>query len=64
MGVVEDRVQRLSAGASILGWRCCRESYGVIFKEKFSEKNVEHRARQTQIDPVDGKSYVVDGIDW
>lgn len=31
-GLVADRLRKLKAGESVLGWRCCRASYGLICK--------------------------------
>lgn len=31
-GLVADRVRKLKAGEGVLGWRCCRASYGLICK--------------------------------
>jgi hypothetical protein len=31
-GIVADRVQKIKGGKAVLGWRCCRVSYGTICK--------------------------------
>ena len=34
-GLVADRLRKLQVGQSILGWRCCRASYGIVCKGEF-----------------------------
>jgi hypothetical protein len=38
-GNVADRVQKLNSGRSVLGWRCCRASYGVLCKILHNPEN-------------------------
>jgi hypothetical protein len=64
MGNVADRVEKLRRGESVLGWRCCRLSYGVLCKVKYDAKNPEHHGKRTQKDPYDGEVYVLESIDW
>lgn len=63
-GNVADRVQKLKSGQSVLGWRCCRASYGTKCKMLYSPNNTEHLGLRTEIDALDGKTYVVDCVDW
>lgn len=63
-GNVADRVQKLKSGQSVLGWRCCRASYGTKCKILYNPQHKEHVGLRTEIDPLDGKAYVMDCIDW
>jgi molecular chaperone DnaK (HSP70) len=63
-GNVADRVQKLRSGQSVLGWRCCRASYGVICKVLHNPENPQHFGLRTERDALDGKLYVMDCIDW
>ena len=63
-GMVSDRLRKLKAGESVLGWRCCRASYGLICKELYSKKNPKHIGRTTVKDAQDRELYVPDCIDW
>jgi molecular chaperone DnaK (HSP70) len=63
-GNVADRVEKLNTGQSVLGWRCCRASYGVICKILHDPENPQHFGLRTERDALDGKLYVVDCIDW
>ncbi|KAH8716796.1 hypothetical protein GQ44DRAFT_557001, partial [Phaeosphaeriaceae sp. PMI808] len=63
-GNVADRVQKLKTGQSVLGWRCCRASYGTRCKIVHDLQNPAHFGLRTEKDPLDGKLYVVNCIDW
>ena len=63
-GNVADRVAKLKSGQSVLGWRCCRASYGTKCKMLYNPNNNQHIGLQTEIDLLDGKMYVVDCVDW
>ena len=59
-GNVADRVQKLKSGHSVLGWRCCRASYGTKCKILYDPNNLQHIGLRTEIDLLDRKTYVVD----
>ena len=63
-GNVADRVQKLNSGVSVLGWRCCRSSYGMRCKFLYDPQNQNHVGLRTSRDPLDGKLYIMDHIDW
>ncbi|KAF7196595.1 Heat shock 70 kDa protein 12A [Pseudocercospora fuligena] len=63
-GLVADRLRKLKSGQSVLRWRCCRASYGLLCKEIFNPENVKHHERRTSIDARDGKMYVNNCIAW
>lgn len=63
-GLVLDRIRKIRAGQAVLGWRCCRASYGLICKELYDIDNPKHIGRKTQRDPKDKELYVQDCIDW
>jgi hypothetical protein len=63
-GNVADRVQKLKNGQSVLGWRCCRASYGTKCKMLYNPKNPQHIGQRTEIDILDKKTYIVDCVDW
>ncbi|KAH7130789.1 hypothetical protein B0J11DRAFT_613356 [Dendryphion nanum] len=63
-GNVADRVQKLKSGQSVLGWRCCRASYGTLCKVLYNPQNPVHIGLKTEQDPFDGRVYVMDCIDW
>lgn len=63
-GIVADRLERLRTGKSILGWRCCRASYGTICKVLYNPNNPAHFYQHTQRDPADGKIYIPNVVNW
>jgi hypothetical protein len=63
-GNVADRVAKLNTGQSVLGWRCCRASYGTLCKVLHDPGNPGHQGLRRELDPLDKKYYVVDYIDW
>jgi len=63
-GLVLDRKAKLERGRAVLGWRCCRASYGTIAKIKYDKKNPDHFGKPQTQDPKDGKWYINDGIVW
>lgn len=44
--------------------RCCRASYGILCNREYDEKNATHLNRPTYVDPLDGKRYVTNMIQW
>lgn len=63
-GLVLDRKAKLDRGRAVLGWRCCRESYGTVARLRYDKKNPDHFGKDVMKDPRDGKTYVKDGIVW
>jgi len=63
-GNVADRVAKLRSGQSVLGWRCCRASYGTKCKMLYNPNNKDHIGQRTEVDIMDGKTYIVDCVDW
>jgi hypothetical protein len=67
-GLVSDRVRKLLTSHSVLGWRCCRASYGTVCKIAFDRKNPEHLRREREgtvmRDPMNGKLYIMQAIAW
>jgi molecular chaperone DnaK (HSP70) len=63
-GNVADRVAKLKTGQSVLGWRCCRASYGTMCKMLLDPDNPTHMGLKTEIDPLDKKMYILECIDW
>lgn len=64
IGNVADRVQKIRSGQSVLGWRCCRSSYGLLCKIAYDRKNPDHFGLSPVKDQYDGKLYLLDWIDW
>lgn len=63
-GVVADRLRKLKSGRPILGWRCCRASYGTICRMEYNPQHPQHYNKPTVRDPMDGKLYVCGVVDW
>ena len=63
-GICLDRVKNSQVGSAVLGWRCCRASYGTDCKILYDPKNTEHHGKKTKIDPLDGKQYIMDAVVW
>ena len=63
-GNVSDRVQKLKTGQSVLGWRCCRSSYGTLCKVMYNPNDPTHYGLRTEKDLFDGKLYIMQYIDW
>ncbi|KAK1086943.1 hypothetical protein LTR33_001309 [Friedmanniomyces endolithicus] len=65
-GLVRERTQQLGikggAGQEVFGTRRCRNSYGVITRELYNP--AVHRGLPNVTDPVSGKLYVVNIIEW
>lgn len=61
-GIVADRLRKLKAGHSVMGWRCCRASYGVICREVYDKHR--HIGRPTSMDMQDNKLYVDNCVEW
>ena len=63
-GNVADRVQKIKSGQGVLGWRCSRSSYGTLCKVVYDAANPGHMGAPTQVDALDGKTYVMQHVDW
>jgi hypothetical protein len=63
-GLVVDRVRKLLTSHSVLGWRCCRASYGTMCKILYDHKNPDHLGKQIVRDPLNGKWYIMQAIAW
>jgi len=63
-GLVSDRVRKLLTSRSVLGWRCCRASYGTLCKIAYDKKNPDHEGKGLVRDPLNGKMYIVQSIAW
>ncbi|KAI9662318.1 MAG: hypothetical protein M1821_008485 [Bathelium mastoideum] len=62
-GLVADRLRKLNAGQSVIGWRCCRASYGIVCKEIYDKQNPGHVGREIKKDSRDGKTYVLRSVE-
>lgn len=63
-GLVSDRVRKILTSRSVLGWRCCRASYGTLCKIAYDKKNPDHQGIEPVRDPMNGKLYIVQSIAW
>jgi hypothetical protein len=63
-GLVGDRIRKLLTSRSVLGWRCCRASYGTLCKIAYDKKNPDHEGKELVRDPMNGKLYIVQSIAW
>ncbi|KAH7079498.1 hypothetical protein FB567DRAFT_123409 [Paraphoma chrysanthemicola] len=63
-GLVGDRIRKLLTSRSVLGWRCCRASYGTLCKVMYDKKNPDHEGKELVRDPLNGKMYIVQSIAW
>jgi hypothetical protein len=63
-GLVSDRLRKLLTSHSVLGWRCCRASYGTLCKVAYDKKNPDHEGKALVRDPLNGKMYIVQSIAW
>jgi hypothetical protein len=63
-GLVSDRLRKLLTSHSVLGWRCCRASYGTLCKVVYDKKNPDHEGKALVRDPLNGKLYIVQSIAW
>ncbi|KAH7071272.1 hypothetical protein BKA63DRAFT_70009 [Paraphoma chrysanthemicola] len=63
-GLVGDRIRKLLTSRSVLGWRCCRASYGTLCKIMYDKKNPDHEGKELVRDPLNGKMYIVQSIAW
>lgn len=63
-GLVSDRVRKLLTSRSVLGWRCCRASYGTLCKIAYDKNNPDHQGKELVRDPMNGKMYIVQSIAW
>ena len=60
-----DRIQTIGRGNVIFKERCCRVSYGVRCRQEYQpDKNKSHVGQKVIQDPLDGKRYVENQIDW
>jgi hypothetical protein len=63
-GLVSDRMRKILTSRSVLGWRCCRASYGTVCKIAYDKKNPEHRGKALVRDPLNNKLYITQSIAW
>jgi hypothetical protein len=63
-GIVADRVQKIRTNRSVLGWRCCRASYGTLCKILYDPKNPQHEGMYAMKDPMNNKHYITHAIAW
>ena len=63
-GLVADRIRKLITSHSVLGWRCCRSSYGTMCKIMYDKKNPDHAGKELVRDPLNGKLYIMQAIAW
>jgi hypothetical protein len=63
-GLVSDRVRRILTSRSVLGWRCCRASYGTLCKIAYDKNNPDHQGKELARDPMNGKIYIVQSVAW
>lgn len=63
-GIVADRLQKLKSGVGVLGWRCCRASYGTIYKAVYNPNDRNHLNKKTARDEADGKIFVTNVVNW
>ncbi|KAF2728383.1 hypothetical protein EJ04DRAFT_546806 [Polyplosphaeria fusca] len=63
-GMVSDRVRKLLTSQSVLGWRCCRASYGTVCKILYNPADPTHAGKELVRDPMNGKMYVSNAIAW
>lgn len=63
-GLVMDRVQSIRGGDMVFQQRCCRLSYGVLCSEAYNASNPHHLGQNVIVDPLDGKRWVPNQIQW
>jgi hypothetical protein len=63
-GLVSNRIRHLLTSHSVLGWRCCRASYGTLCKILYDRKNPSHVNKQLVRDAMNGKLYIMQAIAW
>ncbi|KAI4705843.1 hypothetical protein J4E81_000728 [Alternaria sp. BMP 2799] len=63
-GLVSDRMRKILTSRSVLGWRCCRASYGTVCKIAYDKKNPEHQGKELVRDPLNNKLYITQSIAW
>lgn len=63
-GLVADRIRKLLTSHSILGWRCCRASYGTACKIAYDRRNPDHQGKTPVMDVLNGKLYITQAIAW
>ncbi|KAF2177496.1 hypothetical protein K469DRAFT_358573 [Zopfia rhizophila CBS 207.26] len=63
-GLVSDRLRKIMTNKSVLGWRCCRASYGTVCKILYDKKNPEHVGKALTRDPMNNKLYITQAIAW
>ncbi|RAR00753.1 actin-like atpase domain-containing protein [Stemphylium lycopersici] len=63
-GLVSDRVRKILTSRSVLGWRCCRASYGTVCKIAYDKKNPDHQGKELVRDPLNNKLYITHSIAW
>jgi hypothetical protein len=63
-GIIADRLAKLKRGTSVLGWRCCRASYGTVCRILYDPADPFHSSFPITVDAVDGKLYIENVVDW
>ncbi|KAH7396128.1 hypothetical protein BKA66DRAFT_484908 [Pyrenochaeta sp. MPI-SDFR-AT-0127] len=63
-GLVSDRLRKILTSRSVLGWRCCRASYGTVCKIAYDKKNPDHQGKELVRDPMNSKLYITHSIAW
>lgn len=63
-GLVEDRIRKLLTSRSVLGWRCCRASYGIACKILYDKTNPDHQGKKLVPDKLSNKMYITQSIAW
>jgi hypothetical protein len=57
-------VRKILTTHSVLGWRCCRSSYGTLCKILYDKKDPLHQNKALTKDPLNGKLYIMQAIAW
>lgn len=63
-GLVSDRIRKILTSRSVLGWRCCRASYGTVCKVPYDKRNPDHQGKALVRDPLNNKLYITQSIAW
>jgi hypothetical protein len=61
-GLVANRIQHLTSGASIILTRRCYASYGILLNEPYNR--TKHKGQKPYKSPLDGTDYAINQIDW
>ena len=63
-GLVMDRVQLLARKEVVFKERCCRISYGIVYRALRDPRNPAHIGRKIMVDSRDRKEYVENQVMW